>query len=165
MSNYNFLSMFSGKSTSFYGARPPSAMRQISEEDEAKKEKYFNETVVDLDVLNRTTTRISSRQMTQNVDEDEDDADELFNLLQDLGDEREVLLDEEGQPEPGPSIVRRRDEQDEQDTLEMTQICWDVDPFDDDEKRKSERKPKSESDDLWEGEKTFWENINVDDLY
>jgi hypothetical protein len=141
-------------------------MRQISGDDEAKKEKYFNETIVDLDVLNRTTSKMSARQLTQKSDADDDEADELLNLLQDLGDEREILLDQtnEEDPEPGPSIVRRQDEQDEIDTLEMTQICWDVDPFDEDEKPKSEKKSESESDELWDGEKTFWENINLDDL-
>jgi hypothetical protein len=96
-------------------------MRQISDDDEAKKEKYFNETIVDLDVLNRTTSKMSARQLTQKSDADDDEADELLNLLQDLGDEREILLDQnnEEDPEPGPSIVRRQDEQDEIDTIGM----------------------------------------------
>jgi hypothetical protein len=41
----------------------------------------------------------------------------------------------------------------------MTQACWDVDPFhvssDDDERP---------SDDIWDGEKTFWQNLNLDEL-
>ncbi len=85
------------------------------------------------------------------------------------------------EPRPSSAINKRQVEQDELDTLEMTQICWDIDPFqevsseDEDEGTKAEEvvgaKDLEESDeslksnsDLWDGEKTFWENINMDDL-
>ena len=84
------------------------------------------------------------------------------------------------EPRPSSAVNKRQVEQDELDTLEMTQICWDIDPFqeassdDEDEEPKAEvagAKDTEESDesrksnsDLWDGEKTFWENINLDDL-
>ncbi len=82
------------------------------------------------------------------------------------------------EPRPSSALNKRQAEQDELDTLEMTQIFWDVDPFqdvsseDEDGERKVEAKGIEESDnesrksnsDLWDGEKTFWENINLDDL-
>jgi len=33
------------------------------------------------------------------------------------------------EPRPSSAINKRQVEQDELDTLEMTQICWDIDPF------------------------------------
>ena len=58
------------------------------------KEKYFNDTLVDVNILNRTAATPRRRQSTQ-LSNDEtitDDVDALLSLLQDLGDERDLLL-------------------------------------------------------------------------
>ena len=145
-------------------------MRQLSEEDEAMKEKYFNDTLVDVNILNRTTATPRRRQSTQ-LSNDEtitDDVDALLSLLQDLGDERDLLLNDES--DAADDRRSRRDEQDELDTLEMSQIVWDVDPFadlssgddDDDEEDEGEEVSKSENEDIWD--KSFWQNVNLEDL-
>ena len=70
---------------------------------------------------------------------------------------------------------RRRDEQDELDSLEMSQIFWDVDPFDeakgenveddkDGDDDKDNDSAHSDSEAIWDGEKTFWENLNLEEL-
>ena len=70
-------------------------LRQLSHDDEAKKEKYFNQTLVDLDMLNLSSAEhLQARDSAsrKNGDESSDDENELLDLLQDLGEERDVLL-------------------------------------------------------------------------
>ena len=87
-------------------------------------------------------------------------AEELVNVNANVGDERRQ---------------RRRDEQDELDSLEMSQIFWDVDPFDeakgenvdgdkDGDEDKDVDSAHSDSEAIWDGEKTFWENLNLEEL-
>jgi hypothetical protein len=73
------------------------------------------------------------------------------------------------------SMKRQQDELDKQDSLEMTQICWDDEPFSDnlekvvaDDEHKVDIKvdtsSESENSQLWEGEKSFWKNLNLDEF-
>jgi len=150
-------------------------LRRPSEEDEARKERFFNDTVIDVDLLNQSTPSSQRRSSTHRADDDDDDVDELLGLLQDLGDERENLLNAEGaaDADAGDDRRRRRDEQDELDSLEMSQICWDVDPFDDvtgggnsadNDRDGDDGSAQSDDEAIWDGEKTFWENLNLEDL-
>lgn len=163
------------KTPSLVDSRPASRLSRLpSLDQDPNKEKYFNDTHIDMDILNQTKMSTSKPQTTQESDvdvDDDEDEDELLNLLQDLGHERDELVSrnpDDGSSEPVSSTSRRREEQDLIDTLEMSQICWDTDPFSqlfNDENPQSEESDKeSENEsDIWEGEKSFWNNLNLDD--
>ena len=85
--------------------------RHLSKEQELEKQSLFNQTVVDEDLLSQTLSQ-KSEVKPSGDDEDEDD---LVELLQGLKAERD---------EPSQSWFL-----DEQDDLEMSQICTDTDPF------------------------------------
>jgi hypothetical protein len=54
---------------------------QEEEEEETMKAKYFNDTLVDMDLLNRTSSSLRHDAATQESVAN-DDVDELLNLLQ-----------------------------------------------------------------------------------
>ena len=77
------------------------------------------------------------------------------------------------------SVVRHRDELDKQDELEMTKIYWDEDEKSSDKSEtetaadthevcsadvNEDLSSETDSGQLWDGEKSFWKNLNLDDF-
>ena len=71
-------------------------------------------------------------------------------------------------------VFRHQDQLDEQDNLEMSKICWndekssdnsEVETADKDSANiRDDKSSETESDQLWDGEKSFWKNLNLDEF-
>lgn len=129
-------------SVSFSESRKKKRTRSSNEEEDSNKSNYFDETLVQEDLLSQS----------QVVDSDEDDLEEVVNMLQGLQKERLEKQD----------II----DQDRVDTLEMSQIIWDEPVCDDDvdpPQRQSSSQKSNTADSLWQ-EDSFWDNYDFDSI-